>query len=63
MNEPTCPPQPVATEIADAGRVRLGAGYRLPAPVPAEVTDTGRIRLGAGYRLPAERTPEQRTAA
>jgi hypothetical protein len=49
-------PKPVITETADAGRVRLGAGFRLPAPVPAEIADTGRIRLGAGFRLPADRT-------
>jgi hypothetical protein len=33
---------------ADAGKIRLGAGYRLPATT----ADAGKIRLGAGYRLP-----------
>lgn len=48
-------PRPTATETADVGRVRFGAGFRLPMPVPAEVADTGRVRLGAGFRLPADR--------
>ena len=40
-------------EIADAGRIRLGAGYKLSpkATVPASVRNEGRIRLGAGYKL------------
>jgi hypothetical protein len=33
----------------DAGKVVLGAGFRLPS----NVADSGRIRLGAGFRLPA----------
>jgi hypothetical protein len=43
-----------ATEVvksvatADAGKIRLGGGYRLPVTT----TDTGKIRLGGGYRLP-----------
>ena len=34
--------------IADAGKIRPGAGYRLPD----RTADAGKIRLGAGYRLP-----------
>jgi hypothetical protein len=48
-------------ETRDAGRIRIGAAFRLlapsapavPAPVvpPAEVADSGRIRVGAAFRL------------
>lgn len=37
------------TRIADAGKVVLGGGFRLPATT----TDKGAIRLGGGFRLPA----------
>ena len=52
MNQSALPPV-ARPEIADAGRIRLGAGCKLlpPAPRP-EVSDTGRIRLGAGCRQP-----------
>ncbi len=37
-------------EIADAGRIRLGAaGRRHPAP-PAAIADAGKIRVGAAGR-------------
>jgi hypothetical protein len=48
---------PVAPhEVADTGRIRVGAGFRLPpAKLAAEVADAGRIRVGAGFRLLAPR--------
>jgi hypothetical protein len=55
MNRTKSLPPPVSPDTKDAGRIRLGAGYRLPASVPAEIADPGRIRFGAGYRLPADR--------
>lgn len=33
---------------ADAGKIRVGGGYRLPA----STADAGKVRLGGGYRLP-----------
>ena len=37
-------------EIADTGRIRLGAGFkRLPVP-SAAIADSGKIRLGAGFK-------------
>ena len=36
---------------ADAGKIRLGGGYRLPVTSTA---DAGKIRLGGGYRLPVQ---------
>jgi len=35
---------------ADNGKIRLGAGCRLPV----KTADTGKIRLGAGCRLPVK---------
>ncbi len=35
----------------DAGRVRVGAGYKLLPSVPASVKDAGRVKVGAGYNL------------
>jgi hypothetical protein len=35
--------------VTDAGKVRLGGGFRLP------VADAGKVRLGGGFRLPAVR--------
>ncbi len=47
-------PAPVSTDNADSGRIRFGAGARLPRPAaPANIADTGRIRFGAGARIPA----------
>ncbi len=52
MNQSALPPV-ARPEIADAGRIRTGAGARiLPPAAPASVKDTGRIRLGAGARQP-----------
>lgn len=46
----------IVAELADTGRIRVGAGFRLPpTKSEAEVADTGRIRLGAGFRLLAPR--------
>ncbi len=43
-------------DTSDTGRIRVGAGHRLPAPVPpAAVADTGRIRVGAGHRAGTNR--------
>ncbi len=48
-----------ASETADAGKIRLGAGLRRPpasrdgATTTATVADSGRIRLGAGLRRTA----------
>ena len=41
------------TSVADTGKVRVGAGFRLlpPAAAPAEVSDAGAVRVGAGFRL------------
>lgn len=46
---------PAATPaVADTGRIRVGAGFRLPPAKPARaVADSGRIRFGAGFRLAA----------
>ncbi len=50
MNQSALPPV-ARPEIADAGRIRLGAGARiLPSAPPASVKNSGRIRLGAGAR-------------
>jgi hypothetical protein len=50
MNQSALPPV-ARPEIADAGRIRLGAGARvLPSAPPPAVKDSGRIRLGAGAR-------------
>lgn len=48
-------PHHISTEAADANRIRVGGGYRLPASAPAEVADAGRVRVGSCARLPAER--------
>jgi hypothetical protein len=49
-------PAPVSPDNTDTGRIRFGAGARLPRPVaPASIADTGRIRFGAGARIPAVR--------
>ncbi len=42
---------------ADAGKVRLGGGCRLPpSPViPLRTADAGKVRLGGGCRLPQPR--------
>ena len=37
-----------AVKTADAGKIRLGAGFRLPVTT----ADAGKIGLGAGFRLP-----------
>jgi hypothetical protein len=37
---------------ADAVKILLGGGYRLPV----STADEGKIRLGGGYRLPASTT-------
>ena len=53
--EKTAPlPQPADQDVADFGRVKLGACGRLPVPVPAEIADTGRIKVGACGRYPTE---------
>jgi hypothetical protein len=42
----------VPAPVADQGRIRTGAGIRLPAPrPPVAVSDAGRIRTGAGIRI------------
>jgi hypothetical protein len=47
----------IPAPVADQGRIRTGAGIRLPAPrPPVAVADAGRIRTGAGIRIrPATR--------
>ena len=39
--------------VADTGKVRVGAGFRLlpPAAPVAETEDSGKVRVGAGFRL------------
>ena len=55
--------QPATT--ADAGKIRLGGGYRLPETTAdtaspggdrrsGATADAGKIRLGGGYRLPVQ---------
>jgi hypothetical protein len=39
---------PAAVQTADAGKTRLGGGFRLPVTT----ADAGKIRLGGGFRLP-----------
>jgi hypothetical protein len=47
---------PAPTNTTDTGRIRFGAGCRLPRPDAAPaLADTGRIRFGAGCRIPAVR--------
>lgn len=46
-------PSTVPVQVADADKIVMGAGFRLP-PALAHVTDSGKIRLGAGFRLPVE---------
>ncbi len=47
---------PASANTADTGRIRFGAGCRLPRPdATAALADTGRIRFGAGCRIPAVR--------
>ena len=42
----------VPAPVADQGRIRTGAGIRLPAPrPPLAVSAAGRIRTGAGIRI------------
>jgi hypothetical protein len=48
-------PSPVPAQVADSGKIVMGAGLRLPT-APAHVADQGKISFGAGLRLPAERT-------
>lgn len=43
-------PNQIPAALADSGRIRTGAGIRVP---PAAVADSGRIRAGAGIRLGA----------
>jgi hypothetical protein len=38
----------IPAAVADQGRIRTGAGIRIPA---APVADSGRIRTGAGIRI------------
>ena len=42
-------------EVADHGRIRVGAGYRLPPATSPAIADPAKIRFGAGYRLPADK--------
>ena len=42
-------------EVADTGRIRVGAGYRPPPVTSPAVADAAKIRFGAGYRLPASK--------
>ncbi len=35
----------------DAGRVKLGAGWKMTPVVPASIKDAGRVKVGAGWRL------------
>jgi hypothetical protein len=50
-NTAVAKPPDVPSQVADNGKIVLGAGLRLP-PVPSHVEDQGKIRLGAGLRLP-----------
>ena len=38
----------ISTSTNDTGKIRMGAGFRLPVVT----ADTGKIRMGAGFRLP-----------
>jgi hypothetical protein len=47
------PPTLSLADVADAGRVRLGAGLRAaakPLPLPPVVADAGMVRHGAGLK-------------
>ena len=39
--------QTTDAQTADAGKIKLGGGFRLPV-----TTDAGKIKLGGGFRLP-----------
>lgn len=55
--QPPAAPQPATPpHVADAGRIALGAGFRLPTE-PAHVADHGKVSVGAGFRLATERKP------
>ena len=44
------PTSPVA--VADTGKIRTGAGFKLlPAKPAAATADAGKIRTGAGFKL------------
>jgi hypothetical protein len=43
-----CTKSDTAVQTADAGKILLGGGFRLPVTT----ADTGKIRLGDGFRLP-----------
>jgi len=45
-------PTAAPAEVADAGKIRTGAGFKiLPSAPPAEVADSGKIRTGAGFKV------------
>ncbi len=39
--------QPADAQTTDAGKIKLGGGFRLPV-----TSDAGKIKLGGGFRLP-----------
>jgi len=47
------PTSEAVAPVADSGKVRVGAGFRLlsPAATDAETKDRGKVRVGAGFRL------------
>lgn len=45
-------PKTVPAEVADAGKVRTGMGFKiLPAKDAACVADAGKIRTGMGFKF------------
>jgi hypothetical protein len=49
---PALSPAAAPAEVADAGTIRTGAGFKvLPSAPPAEVADSGKIRTGAGFKV------------
>jgi len=49
-------PPSMSSQVADSGKIVMGAGMRLPA-APTHTTDPGKITFGAGMRMPTERKP------
>lgn len=56
-NSPTLPPAAAPAEVADAGKIRTGFGFKVlpPAAPPAAVADSGKIRTGFGFKVFAGR--------
>jgi hypothetical protein len=50
--EQSARPTAAPAEVADAGKVRTGMGFKiLPAKTPAAVQDSGKVRTGMGFKV------------